>query len=71
MVPVGFARVDASPRRWWLPLAAAAALTGCAGQGLNRGEMDAALYAGCVRSGGTWHGDLYSGGNCRFEGRWQ
>jgi hypothetical protein len=70
-VPREAARVGASPGRWWLPLAVAAALAGCAAQGLNRAEMDAALYADCVRAGGIWHGDLYSGGNCRFEGRWQ
>ena len=71
----GRARADSGgPRRWrgaWvcgsvgLALAAAA---GCAATGLSRAEMDAAIYADCVRSGGTWRGTQEFGGSCLYRG---
>ena len=54
-----------------IELALAAALAGCAAQGFSRGEMDATVYADCVRSGGIWYGDNQFGGSCRFEGRFK
>jgi hypothetical protein len=56
---------------WLLGLAIAVALTGCAGQGLDRAETDATVYASCVRSGGIWYGDNQFGGSCRYERRMQ
>jgi len=57
--------------RWLLGLVLATALAGCAAQGLDRAESDAAVYASCVRSGGIWYGDNQFGGSCRHEGRWR
>ena len=54
--------------RWLLALAAAGLLAGCATQGLERTEIDAVIYADCVRSGGIWYGDNQFGGSCQFRG---
>jgi len=51
-----------------LALCAVGAATGCAATGLSRAEMDATLYADCVRSGGVWYGDNQFGGSCQFRG---
>jgi hypothetical protein len=44
------------------------ALAGCATPGLSRAEVDAQVYADCVRSGGVWYGDSQFGGNCQYRG---
>jgi hypothetical protein len=51
-----------------LALAILTATAGCAATGLSRAEMDAAIYADCVRSGGTWYGNEQFGGNCIYRG---
>ena len=70
------ARPGALPRPRWRGGRALALLlglsllgaAGCAGNGLGRAEMDATLYADCVRSGGIWYGDQQFGGSCQFRG---
>ena len=54
--------------RWLLALSMLVASAGCAGAGLSRADMDAAIYADCVRSGGTWYGNDQFGGSCVFRG---
>ena len=54
--------------RWLLVLATVGLLAGCAAQGLSRTDMDASIYADCVRSGGTWYGNDQFGGSCVFRG---
>lgn len=54
--------------RWLLALSMLVASTGCAADGLSRADMDAAIYADCVRSGGTWYGNNQFGGSCVFRG---
>lgn len=54
--------------RWLLGLAVALMPAGCAASPIDRTEMDKAVYADCVRSGGVWHGDNQFGGSCRYEG---
>ncbi len=54
--------------RWLLVLATVGLLAGCAAQGLSRTDMDASIYADCVRSGGIWYGDNQFGGSCLHQG---
>jgi hypothetical protein len=53
--------------RWLLALVILTGLAGCAGQGLDRADMDGEIYANCVRSGGMWYGDQQFGGSCRHQ----
>jgi hypothetical protein len=51
-----------------LALAILTSTAGCAATGLSRDEMDAALQADCMRSGGSWYGSQQFGGNCLYRG---
>jgi hypothetical protein len=51
-----------------LGLAVVLMLAGCAWPTIDRTDMEGAMYADCVRSGGRWYGDNQFGGSCRFEG---
>lgn len=53
--------------RWLLGLLAALVLAGCASSTIDRGAVDADVYASCVRSGGIWYGDNQFGGSCRYQ----